>query len=459
MPVRNNLYFDTVPDDILRIVLRFLSARPQHRNWHPYISTHLVNTALDVGGALARAATQEFHNLGVDDGDEDGVPIDDVMNTPISRSLVHRLSLRRLVLELPAEEALPDLLRGCGSRLRELVLDTCNTVFTKSDGFAISTYCTNLSLLAIHTERVEGTLAPIWRSVGSTLTQLSIDCDYGAARYRILEIISVPDLVEHCVNLRSVRVLEFNDITADLLAALGSRIHVLNVGYDSAPSAAMWHEVYRACTNLKAVHLSTDSSEEVVDVLSIMPTKLVSLTVFNLHDLLPPKDRSFSVLSACSQLKEISLFLQFWDFIPDTQLHGLFESLKSVTTLMIILEAPVNSNKDIIDAIAGNLRNVESFTMSTYEPLKSDDVDVLVDLPHLRSVIFAPAFRNMPASEHPEKCVVEVVNKLKDCPTLVLLEFTDASLKNWSSIIAEAAAMYKRKDFDMFIGGVQYRTW
>ena len=60
-----NCYLDTVPDEILRIVLRYLLRRPQHENWHAYLSARLVDTALHMGGALERAALVEFHRIGV----------------------------------------------------------------------------------------------------------------------------------------------------------------------------------------------------------------------------------------------------------------------------------------------------------------------------------------------------------------------------------------------------------
>ncbi len=61
----HNSYLDTVPDENLRVILRYLSRHPQHHNWRAYISASSVNTALDVGGPRARVAFQNSKALGV----------------------------------------------------------------------------------------------------------------------------------------------------------------------------------------------------------------------------------------------------------------------------------------------------------------------------------------------------------------------------------------------------------
>ncbi len=218
-----NCYIDTVPDDSLQIVLRHLSNRPQHKNWHAYISPLSVNTALDVGGALARAASLEFRSI----GREDGIPLHGDVDASIFRSLVHRLHLRRLVLELGGGHALPDVLRGCGAELRELDLHYNITLVTKADISAISTHCKKLSSLAIRGCLVEGTLAPIWRSIGSTLTRIYFGCYNCGFGNGIADFISASDMVEHCVKVHQVDVEELNHAVADVLVALGSRIRVL----------------------------------------------------------------------------------------------------------------------------------------------------------------------------------------------------------------------------------------
>ncbi len=90
--------------------------------------------------------------------------------------------------------------------------------------------------------------------------------------------------------------------------------------------------------------------------------------------------------------------------------------------------------------------------------LKGEDLNALVGLPCLKSVTVHPTRLNPFLSKYTEKCVVEMVNRLKDCAQLVQFEIVE-HLKNRSPLIAQAAATYKRKDFDMFIGGVPYRTW
>ncbi len=56
-----------------------------------------------------------------------------------------------------------------------------------------------------------------------------------------------------------------------------------------------------------------------------------------------------------------------------------------------------------------------------------------------------------------EKCAVEVVKRFKDCAQLIELNIEWKQRKNRSPLITEAAHMYGWKDFDIFIGDVQYR--
>ncbi len=451
-----NCYLNTLPDDSLRIVLRYLSDRPQHPNWHPYISALSVNAALDVGGALACVASLEIRRIGGDDG----IPIDTTLDASILRALVHRLPLHRLVLELDGGLLLPDLLYGCGAELRELVLYPRDTVITGTDVLAISTHCTKLASLAIHGYRFEGTLAPIWRSLGSTLTRIYIDRYYqpSDSDIEMRGLVAVPDMVEHCVNLRRVDVLVFLDPLTDVLLALGSRIRVLTITVGVLLSISRWHEMYRACTNLEAVHLRLRGFEPIIDILSLLRTKLVSLKLPEVDRLVSKGDEFFSNLSACSLLKVVELRLL--KSVPEALCRKLFESLKSVTTLTCVVSYPLaKQHEDIIDDIACNLTDLESLVISTSEPLKGEDVNALVDLPHLKSVTLRLRIYKESVAKPAEECVVEIVKRLKYCAQLVQLDIDDIYIKNRSPLIAEAAAMYRRKDFDMFIGGVQYRTW
>ncbi len=469
-------YLDTVPDDSLQTVLRYLSCRPQHQNWHAYITPYLVQNVLDVGGALAHAASLEFHSI----GGKHGIHIDIAVDTWVLRILAHRLPLRRLVLKLPREELLPELLRGCGAELREIDLDAEDTVVTETDVFAISTNCTNLSSLAIRGNYVESTLTSIWRSLGSTLTQVYIGCNYSAVGYGMLRVISVPDMVEHCVNLRRVDVEKLNDATADILVALGGRIRVLSVGEQVVDGLAPWQKVYRACTNLEAIHLELTCSEQAIQVLSLMPTKLISLTLHNVqvmenqHDLGEPfflnglpglnglnhvllnEDHFASVVSACSALKQVELSLPM--SMSRALVCKLFECMKLVTTMTCdVGVSGGETRKDVVDMIGRNLTNLESLTMSTRTPLKGKDVDALVDLLHLKYVKLQ--HRLLSEDRVVEKRAVEVLKRLKDCAQLLQIDIAGAVLKNKSQRIAEAVAMYGRRDVDLFIAGVPYRTW
>ena len=253
-------YLDMLPDDILQIVLRYLSRRPHHQNLHAYVSARAINTVLDVGGVLARAASLEFHSVGSEDGISFYADVDALISCP----LLHRLTLHRLVLELCVDGVLPDLLRGCGAELRELVLNTKSSVLTQNDILAISAHCMKLSSLTIRAHQVEGTLRPIWRSLGYVLTQIYIGSYNSDDGYGIRRIIAIPDLVERCVNLCRVDVQSLNDEIADALVALGCRIRVLGIEDQNIAQFALWHKVLRACTNLEAVHLCCVLDQEPV---------------------------------------------------------------------------------------------------------------------------------------------------------------------------------------------------
>ncbi len=455
------------------MVLRCLSRRPQHRSWHAYVSPFSVSTVLGVGGALARVASQEFRIV----GGEDGIPLHANLDASILCSLVHRLPLHRLVLKLNGGLVLPNLLDGCAPELKELVVDARGSVVTEIDILSISIHCTKLSYLAIHGNHVAGTLTPIWRSLGSTLTRIYIGWYFSEFGYGIVDTISVPDLVKHCVNLRHVDVLTLNEEIADVLVALGSRIRVLGIEDELVSGIALWRKVCRACTNLETVHFALDrSSAQTNGVLSLIRTKLASLTLLNLSDqynlyemddlddlnhVMPVLGRFFTVLSACSVLKEVEFHVS--PSVPARLLRKFFQCLKSVTTLTCIAgECDVNSNKDIIDDIASSLRNLESLTLSTDTELEGEDVNALLDLPRLKFVTLRPSFCTTSVSM--EERVVELMRKFKLCAQLLQLDIDDIDIKNGhppgnrSRLIAEAASMYGRNDFDMFIGGLQYRT-
>ncbi len=233
----------------------------------------------------------------------------------------------------------------------------------ETDVLAITTHCTKLSSLAIYGNRIEGTLAPIWRSLGSTLTRIHIGCYYPPIGFGIVEIIAAAALMEHCVNLYRADVEKLDDAVADVLVAFGSRIRVLNVRNEFSSNIARWHEVCRACTNLEVVHLTLHGSQLAIGIFRLMRTKLVSLTLHDLrnleymcglHEPIPTEVRFFPDLSACSLLKQVQVHLS--NLVSETLLHKLFESLKSVTALTCIMNALyMNPKKDVIDAITHNL--------------------------------------------------------------------------------------------------------
>ncbi len=105
-------------------------------------------------------------------GDNNGIGF--TYDASILCSLVHRLQFHRLVLQLKRALLSPALLRDCGGELRELILFAFRTVVENADVLALSTHCSKISSLTIHGDCVDGSLAPIWRSLGSTLTKIYI---------------------------------------------------------------------------------------------------------------------------------------------------------------------------------------------------------------------------------------------------------------------------------------------
>ncbi len=153
-----SLYLDTVPDEILRSVLRYLFRRPQNETWHAYVSADLESIALDVGGALGRTALMEFY---ITEGKR-GIPPGTTLDMSILLALAYRIPLRRLASEFNEEAILPALLRGSGAELRELDVCTEGIVLTENDILAIATQCTKLCSLTIRDGCIAGVLAPIY---------------------------------------------------------------------------------------------------------------------------------------------------------------------------------------------------------------------------------------------------------------------------------------------------------
>ena len=242
----------------------------------------------------------------------------------------------------PAQECAVEIAKGLKNcaRLAQLEIDEINI---GSRIHAILMHCTKLSSLAIRGRRIEGSLKPIWRSLGATLIRLHIGCYYSDLGKKRRDVISIPDLVRHRVNLHRVDVFNLDRAITSDLVALGSRIRVLAVKRPSNSNLACWRKMYEACTNLEVAHLVLDSdSTKAVNVLSLMLARLVSLVLDGLGRPMPDEDRFFSVLSTCSVLEEDEFCIQV--SAPEGLLRELFESLKSVTTLTCLMGGGVISN-------------------------------------------------------------------------------------------------------------------
>ncbi len=259
------------------------------------------------------------------------------------------------------------------------------------------------------------------------------------------------------MNLRRVDVGILRDEIADILVALGSRVRVLSIDHGLALNAS-WREVFTACTNLEAVRLVLYGAVQAADVLPITHTKLVFLKLGTLDDSVLAEDRFLSALSTCSVLRNVDVRIQHMG--PEAFLGKFLECLKSVTTMACTLDySDAEQNKHIIDAIASHLTNLESLTISARKPLQGEDVNALVRLPRLKAVALRHQwfFSSLPKPQ--EQFAVEIVEILKHCAPLVQLYIDSLYIKNRSQRIAEAAVAYRRKHFDMFICGIQYRTW
>ncbi len=166
---------------------------------------------------------------------------------------------------------------------------------------------------------------------------------------------------------------------------------------------------------------------------------------------------SFSVLARCSLVKTVELTIENMGV---DLLRKLCECFESVTTITCGTELSSRIlDKDIVDVVASNLTNLESFTILTHESLKGEDVSALLALPHLKFVSFQCKFINESVVTKPvEDCSVEVVETLKDCAHLAQLEIDVENIGSRAQTYTEAPAVYKRKDFDIYMGGVQYQT-
>ncbi len=122
---------------------------------------------------------------------------------------------------------------------------------------------------------------------------LHIGWNYPAAPYGFVDIMEVPDSMEHCVHLRHVDVEELNNELDGLLVELGVQIRVLFIMDKLLSTYAPWCEVYSACTNLEAAHLRLYRGVEVIDALYSMHTKLVSSKIYCLRNLTSTGDQFF----------------------------------------------------------------------------------------------------------------------------------------------------------------------
>ncbi len=177
---------------------------------------------LDVGGAPAHAVSLEFLALG-----ENVISVNVDVDGSICRSLLHQIFLHRLVHKLGGGRSLACVLRGCGAELRKLYLNAKLNVATKADISAISTHFKKLSLFEIRGDHVLTMLAHVCRTLGADLRLIFIGLYCSALGSGIGNIITVPDLVEHCVKYHHVYVEPLKRALADVLPALGSRICVL----------------------------------------------------------------------------------------------------------------------------------------------------------------------------------------------------------------------------------------
>ncbi len=115
--------------------------------------------------------------------------------------------------------------------------------------------------------------------------------------YGVAGILEVPGLVQHCVNLHPVDVEKLNDEIVGVLVALGSRIRVLGIENQADRSIAPWRKSEPSIHGPRSGSFETThcSSAKAIDLLSLMRTKVVSLSLYILSTVYvrlldPPND-------------------------------------------------------------------------------------------------------------------------------------------------------------------------
>lgn len=279
-------YLNTLPEDALIVVLRFLSFRPYLRNWKAHVSPRDALQVLQCSGSLAVAARKSF----------------DTIHAHISCGQMQGRATKGLHLERISDLSMfYDLVAEQAPRLRTLTLDVGGS-FEKMEGTQFE-FCVNLRVLALG--RLFGTnyLLPILATCGGALRELHLGGDKRLPAYVILVI------AKHCRALETL-IIEHDSFAAPTVSiweAVGGTLRKLAIKfprmrerYDDPQPQESATIIAEKCPNLTELELlSRCSWRKTIPLLRALGSQLRVLRVMSLGSCPPPDDLKV-IIGACS---------------------------------------------------------------------------------------------------------------------------------------------------------------
>ncbi len=199
-------YLDFLPDEVLERLVRFLSKRPNHENWKFSVSVEDAVSLYNYGGPLSVGARKHFDTLSttIPYAEDPGLYVKVFCEAEmgifchlltVAGDAVHTLFMGSYALSLLSwitpftqhcvnvrnitlcgiDESFPleDVLRARSGCWSELSLSN-REVLTPAQIHAISAHCKGLRKFALGRTTILDDLSPIWESIGSTLTFISL---------------------------------------------------------------------------------------------------------------------------------------------------------------------------------------------------------------------------------------------------------------------------------------------
>ncbi len=235
---RTTNYFDTIPVELSRAVVKHLSEEPYSQNWLHSVNASDARTVLQVGGVLSVASRGLFKSLVSGEFKfrnwHEHTSLAITMAPHLTRLTIaqreHRrinceqlCSLRELRISFGAESLFERILNVCGGSLEKL--DIIAYQSTKKIVEAIASNCKSLKSFHSGFTLYRASLEPLWSVVGNTLIELRGELSHG----------ELMRIARHCTRLEKLDLLNLHkfaaatlqNIVTDYLASLKSLGYLL----------------------------------------------------------------------------------------------------------------------------------------------------------------------------------------------------------------------------------------